>query len=206
MAALEMAAQDFMEMSAERTSWIHDSEIRQYIRTAPWDAGIFIRRQFKFSACIKKGRVYYYSKKDLISLSEELEKRNIDLKRYKEFLEDKKRFEEKINSLSGAKKLSYQIDPDLRDIQPGETGKPPADLVLRDLERLRSEFESGGLGEFIDIFRGSHAMLKDIRYFEKYLAPGLKRRCRRWCDEFNYASHALELIRNKNTDPVCGRK
>jgi len=31
----------------------------------------------------------------------------------------------------------------------------------------------------------------------KYLEPGLKRRCVKWCDDFNYANRALELITGK---------
>ena len=40
-------------------------------------------------------------------------------------------------------------------------------------------------------------MLKYIYHFEKYLEPGLKNRCRKWCEDFNYANHALELITGK---------
>jgi hypothetical protein len=40
-------------------------------------------------------------------------------------------------------------------------------------------------------------MVKHIYFFEKYLEPGLKRRCRKWCDDFNYANNALEMITGK---------
>jgi hypothetical protein len=39
--------------------------------------------------------------------------------------------------------------------------------------------------------------MKFIYYFEKYLAPETKKRCKRWCENFNYANHALELVTNK---------
>jgi len=50
-------------------------------------------------------------------------------------------------------------------------------------------------------------MLKHVYFFQKYLEPGLKRRCQKWCEDFNYANHALELITGKKekfvvTDPA----
>ena len=40
-------------------------------------------------------------------------------------------------------------------------------------------------------------MTKFIYHFEKYLEPVLKRRCKKWCDDFNYANHSLEEVTKK---------
>ena len=45
-------------------------------------------------------------------------------------------------------------------------------------------------------------MMKFIYHFEKYIDPQMKRRCRKWCDNFNYANHALELITKKKENFV----
>lgn len=36
-----------------------------------------------------------------------------------------------------------------------------------------------------------------IYWFEKYLEPGLKKRCKKWCEDFNYANHAIEEVTKK---------
>lgn len=41
-------------------------------------------------------------------------------------------------------------------------------------------------------------MMKFIYHFEKYLEPELKKRCKKWCDNFNYANNALEAVTKKN--------
>lgn len=39
--------------------------------------------------------------------------------------------------------------------------------------------------------------MKFIYPFQKYIDPQIKRRCKKWCDDLNYANHALELITKK---------
>jgi hypothetical protein len=191
---IEQAGAEYQKMIAEQSEWIKEEDIPRYIRSAPWNAGAFIRKEFGFNAFFKKGREYFYSRKDMIALGEELDKRNINLKRYKELLEDKLLFEKKTRSQKKFKNKTFRLPQDLKDIQAIDIKKPPVDLILRDLGRLRQEFTIGGLEFYIDIYKGNHAMPRQIRQFEKYLEPGLRRRCRKWCDEFNYANHALELV------------
>lgn len=57
------------------------------------------------------------------------------------------------------------------------------------------EYEKDKLVEFIDIFRESHAMMKSIYYFDRYLDPAKRKQCDRWCFEFNYAQDALAEIK-----------
>ena len=141
---------------------------------------------------------YFYSKKDLIALGEELTKRNIDLKRYRELVEDKDAFERKISALKKRKfQMAFSIPEGLENIMVSEMKMPDPEIIHADLARLNREFEIGKLGGYIDIHQGTHAKLRVFRAVEKYLEPGLKRRCRLWCDQFNYACRALELTTGK---------
>jgi len=210
--ALNRAAKDFLKMSIERGEWVKDSEISRYLGPCPWNAGAFIRKEFEFGNWFKRGREYLYSKKDLITLGQELKARNIDLKRYKEFLEDKVAFDKKRPALVIPQKpilraKSYKVPTNLKNITTSEIPKPDPELVRQDLTRLKQEFKASKLEAYIDIYKGTHAMLKHIYYYQKYLEPGLKRRCQKWCENFNYANDALKRITGKMekfvvTDPV----
>jgi len=72
---------------------VEEEHIRKYVKTAPYHAGNWLRKEFAFTNCYRHGRYHYYSKRDLIAFNEELVKHNIDLNRYKEMLEDKGSFE-----------------------------------------------------------------------------------------------------------------
>jgi hypothetical protein len=188
----------FLDMIRQRGDWVREDQIVQYIKSAPWNAGAFIRKEFEFSNWFKNGHEYLYSKKDLIALGEQLMRRNIDLKRYRELLEDQTRFEKKIAALKKRKvQKPFQVPLDIRNITDTEIEKPNPEIIQSDLTRLKREFDIGNLGGYIDIYKGTHAMLRNFQDFEKYVEPGLKRRCRKWCDEFNYASRALELTTGK---------
>jgi hypothetical protein len=195
---LNKAEREFKEMSIERGDWVKDDDIKKYIKSVPWNVGAFIRKEFEFSNWFKRGHEYLYSKKDLIALDEELTGRNIDLKRYKEFVEDKAAFDKRMATLTNKKsKKSFHLPVGIKDIPTSDIAKPDPEIVRTDLARLKQEFKIGKLEGYIDVYKGTHAMLKNIYYYQKYLEPGLKRRCRKWCDDFNYANHALELITGK---------
>jgi hypothetical protein len=209
---LNRVAKDFLKMSIERGDWVKDSAIPGYLGPCPWNAGTFIRKEFEFTNWFKRGHEYLYSKKDLIALGQELKARNIDLKRYKEFLEDKAAFDKKKTVLdtpgkSKSKSKPYKVPTGLKNITTSEIPKPDPELARQDLVRLKQEFKAAKFEAYIDIYKGTHAMLKHIYYYQKYLAPGLKRSCQKWCENFNYANHALELITGKKekfvvTDPT----
>lgn len=42
-------------------------------------------------------------------------------------------------------------------------------------------------------------MVKFSYSLKKYIKPELQQRCRKWCENFNYANHALELLTQKRT-------
>lgn len=202
MEALEKAAIAFQKMTIERGDWITESDLPRHLGPCPWRPGAFIREAFSFDHYIKKGHDYLYFKKDIAALGAELKARNIDLKRYKEFLDDKAAFDKKVAAVAGPPKKAkeskrFKIPPGLKNITTSEIPKPDPERIRQDLSTLKSEFKEGKYENYIDIYKGTYAMLKSMYRFQKYLDSGVKRRCQKWCENFNYANHALELITGK---------
>jgi hypothetical protein len=209
--ALEQAAKFFLKMSIERGDWVDEDDLPKYLGPCPWRPGDFIRKEFAFTSWVKKGHQYRYSKRGLESLGQELKAHNIDLKRYQEFLDDKAAFDKKAakqSALPAPKGKPFQFPKGVKNITTTEIPKPEPEVVRQDLAQLKQAFKDGKFESYIDIYKGTHAMLKHIYYFQKYLEAGLKRRCQKWCEDFNYANHALELITGKKekfvvTDPAA---
>jgi hypothetical protein len=207
---LNQAAKLFQKMSIERGDWVVEDDLPKYLGPCPWHAGAFIRKEFEFTNWVKKGHEYRYSKKDVMALGQELKARNIDLKRYQEFLDDKAAFDKKAAlkmTPQAPKGKPYNFPKGVKNITTTEIPKPDPEVVRQDLAQLKQGFKDAKFEAYIDIYKGTHAMLKQMYYFQKYLEPGLKRRCLKWCEDFNYANHALELITGKKekfivTDPA----
>lgn len=196
--ALAKASRLFQKMATQRGEWVKEDELGKYIK-ADWRAGSFIRSEFGFNACIKDGHYYLYNKKALQKLGQELKARNIDLNRYMEYKRSEVEFQKKLalNKKSSKGKRPYELPSDLKNITTSPPPIPDVDLVKKDLEELKANFFQHKMAEYIDIYRGNHAMMKFIFHFEKYIDPQIKRRCKKWCEDFNYANHALELITKK---------
>ena len=75
---------------------------------------------------------------------------------------------------------------------------PSADIVREDIKKLKDEFFEFTLSNYIDIYRENYAMLKEMYWFGRYLEPGLMRKCRKWCDNFNYANNAIKAITGRH--------
>jgi len=197
---LNKAAIDFHKISVERGEWVNDAMIKKYIKSAPdWNPGHFLRTHFDFSNWYKKGHDYLYSKRDLIALNEELVKRNIDLARYREMLEDKAAFERSLTrpkkpnkKTSGGK--PFKMPDGIKNITTSPVPKPDADIVKQDLTKLKQEFTENNYAQYVDVYKGIHAMMKDLYLFRKYIATDIRHRCKKWCDDFNYANRALKEI------------
>lgn len=200
--ALARAAKEFKKLSIERGEWLTDSNISKIIRNAHYGSAAFIIKEFGFTNYFKRGHTLYLNKKDLIELSKELKKRNIDLGRYMEYRADQEKFKKYLetadqNKGGRKKKKPFEINSDIRDVTTSPAKPPAPELIREDIARLKDEFFASKLSEYIDIYGGNHAMLKTNYFYEKYLEPGLKRKCKKWCDDFNYANHALLLFTNK---------
>lgn len=97
--ALDKAAKEFQKLSIERGDWVEEYNIDKYIKKAPYSAGRFIREAFGFTSFFKRGSRYYYFKKDLLALAQELKDRNVDLERDIELKQDRAQFEKYITAL-----------------------------------------------------------------------------------------------------------
>jgi len=198
--ALQQAAKFYQKMCIERGEWIEEGELAKYLGPCPYNAGKFIQKEFAFRRWIKRGHQYLYNKKDVIALGQELKAHNINLERYREFLDDKAAFDKKAAKQAAAafsKTKPYTFPKGVKNITTTEIPQPNPEIVRQDLAQLKQAFKSAKFESYIDIYKGTHAMLKHVYHFQKYLEPGLKRRCHKWCEDFNYANRALELITGK---------
>lgn len=197
--AISKAAKQFQKMKIERGGWVKESDIGRYLKGADWRTGKFIRAEFSFSNCIKQGHYFLYNKNDLVSLNAVLKEKNIDIKRYMEYKWDEADFKKKATAVKKTTKgkKPFHVPAGLKDITTSPIPMPDPVSIKNDLARLKEEFFLHKMAEYIDIYKDNHAMMKFIYHFEKYLEPQLKRRCKKWCEDFNYANHALEMVTKK---------
>ncbi len=198
--ALDKAAQHFQQMCIDREEYIDDWKIDGIIKGGH-RSGAFIRNEFGFSNCFKRGSRYYYNKTDLVALAKELKARKVDLRRYMELRDDEEKFKKlldaALSNTQGKRGKKFDLPFDVRDIVTSSPKAPSADVVRAEISNLKEEYFKFNMAEYVDIHKGNHAMVKYEYYFEKYIKPDIKKRCKRWCDNFNYANNALKLITNK---------
>jgi hypothetical protein len=77
-----------------------------------------------------------------------------------------------LNDPKKAKAKPFKIPPKLKNIVTTDIPTPDPELVRQDLATLKQEFKSSKFESYIDIYKGTHAMLKHIYYYQKYLEPG----------------------------------
>ena len=199
--ALNKAAKEYQKLAIQRGEWILEREIAMCIPGAQWNCGKTIREEFGFTNFFKRGKSYYYNKNDLIALGKELKERNIILSRYIELKADQINFQKKIESIANNPKKGkgrpYLISKDLKDITTSAPPTPAADLIREDLKQLKEQFFQQKLSEYVDVYNGTHAMLKRAYYFEKYLNPEMRKKSNKWCEDFNYANTALQIVTKK---------
>ena len=173
------------------------SEIKRTIN--PWHSGKIIIEKFEFTNYFKRGKTYYFNKKDLVTLNKELKERNINLEKYCELLDDHEKFRKYIDSIlipKGKKtRKHFKIPEGLRDIFSKPYSAPTEELVRNEIKTLKEEYEKYDLSEYIDLFEGkTYALFKYDYNFDRYLKPELKKFCKDWCFKFNYANTALKKI------------
>lgn len=195
--ALKKAAAEFRKLQIERREWIQESDISKVIRSANYGSGKFLIEKFGFSNYFKRGKQYYFNRKDLIALNKELKARKINLGTFMKLEEDQEKFHKYLDELKHGKKRrpKYKIPEQLGNIESQPYNHPPKEKVLKHIDDLMQEYEKDKLVEFIDIFRESYAMMKFNYLFDRYLDPAKKKQCKRWCFEFNYAQDALAEIK-----------
>lgn len=196
--ALDKTAVEFRKLETERKEWIPQDEIHRVIRNAPWHAGKFIIEKFGFNNYFKYGRTLYFNRKDLVDLKNELKVRNVNLNRYMELLEDQEKFKKKIDALKasgGRRGRGFKVPEGLKDIVITPYSPPDEKIVEDHIESLLEQFEKENLNKYIDIYESNYAMVKFECHFERYFDKDLRKKCRRWCDDFNYAQNALKEIK-----------
>jgi len=198
--AIAKAAKEYRLLEMKRGEWVIESDISKIIRNAPWHCGKFIIENFEFTNYFTYKRSLYFNRKDLIALKNELKKRNINLERYVELVEEQEKFEKKIKEIKkiGIKGKRYKIPEELRDIELTTCAPPDIEIVKNHIEKLKKEFEEKKLSEFIDMYDTS-AYLKVRYHFERYIDQDRLKICKKWCNDFNYANGALrEIINTKS--------
>jgi hypothetical protein len=203
--AISKAAKEFRKLSIERGNWIPNDEIRKVIKHAPWYSSRVIIEKFEFTNYFKRGSTYFFNKKDLIELNKELKKRNINLEKYCELIEDKEKFQKYVNSIqlpNGSKTRNhFKIPEGLRDIFSKPYSAPTEELVRKEIDILMKEYKKFDLSEYIDLHEGkTHALFKYDYSFDRYLKPELKKFCKDWSFKFNYANTALRRILELKTE------
>jgi hypothetical protein len=203
-ATLDKAAKEFQKLKKTSDQWLSEHELYKYFKDAHYGTGKFIREQFGFSNYFKQGRSHYYNKADIIELAKELKERNVKLARYMQLKEEEDNFKKRIasaalNKKATGKKKSYEIPDEVQDINISDYPKPSVELIKEDLKNLEEEFFKYKLEDYIDIYRGNYAMVKYNYSFKKYISNDIKQRCKKWCENFNYANNALELLSQKRT-------
>jgi hypothetical protein len=133
--AISRAAKEFKKLSIERGQWIPSDEIRRIVKNADWNSGKIIIEKFEFTNYFKRGSTNYFNRKDLVELNKELKKRNINLKKYGELINDKDKFQKYVNSILIAKgsktRKHFKIPESLRDIFSKPYSAPTEELVGR---------------------------------------------------------------------------
>jgi hypothetical protein len=195
--ALDKAAKQFQKMEIQRGEWVAESDLSNYFKDVSWMAGKFIREEFEFTAWIKHGKEFHYNKQAIKELVKELKERNLHLGRYIEYKRSQAEFQMKVDTAKERSQRLYLLPDDARNVSTSPIPMPDVELVKADLERLKAEFFIYKMADYVDIYKSNYSMLKTIYYFEKYIDPMLKKRCIKWCDSFNYANKAFELITGK---------
>jgi hypothetical protein len=200
--ALDKAAKQFQQLQMKRAQWVSHHDIGKHLKGGGWWNHQLIREEFAFTAFIKIGRDYYYDRDQLKALNEELKKRNVSLEQLHKLRRSEKDFEKAYEKLkeqvrTRKTKKSFVVPQWLRDISSTPVQLPERAVVQVDLDQLQQEFLAGKYAQYVDVHKGTHAMLKFIYPYEKYLEAGLRRRLSHWCDQFNTANGVLKEITGK---------
>lgn len=203
-AVLNKAAKEFQKLNQENNEWVTEYDLYKYFKESHYGVGKFIREEFRFTNFFIKGKSHYYNKADIQALAKELKVRNVNLKRYMELKVDKGNFNKKIASAHLNKKQfknkPYLLNEELCDINTSNPPRPSVEVIKEDLKRLQEEFFEYKLEEYIDIYKGNYAMVKFEYHFSRYMKSEIKSRTKKWCENFNYANKALELLTNKKSN------
>jgi hypothetical protein len=174
-------------------------EMHRVVKNASWNCSKVILEKFEFSNYFKRGHTIYFNRRDLIELNMELKKRNIDLKKYVELVDDKEKFQKYVDGIIQPKgkktRKRFKVPESLRDIFSTPYSAPTEQLVRDEIETLMEEYIKFDLSEYVDLYEGkTYALFKYDYHFDQYIKPETKKFCKDWAFKFNYANHALSRI------------
>lgn len=197
--AIAKAAKEFKNLSIERGQWISGHDIHKVVRHADYNSAKIILDKFEFKNYFIRGKTYYFNRKDLVELNKELKKRNINLEKYGELVNDKEKFQKYVRNIllpKGTKtRKHFKVPEGLKDIFSKPYSAPTEELVKNEINTLMDEYKKFDLSEYIDLYEGkTHALFKYNYSFDRYLKPELKKFCKDWSFKFNYANTALKRI------------
>ena len=195
--ALDKAAEEFKNLSIQHGEWIKDGDISKIIKGAPYNSGKFIVERFGFNNYFIRGKTRYFNRKDLMALNRELNERNINLSHYIDLVNDQEKFKKYLESVKiGKKKEKHFLIPEgLKDIQKSPCTPPPIEVIQKHIDLLKDDFQKHKLAEYVNLYHDdTYAMFKYEYYFDRYLDASKKKQCRKWCEDFNYANHALKEV------------
>lgn len=190
--ALEKVAKEFKQLSSARKAWVEEHELDTIFNGVRYGAGKFLREELGFTAYIKHGRGHYH-RKSLLALARESKERKVNLARYIEYKAEKTKFEAKVKTVLGKKKLGvYVLAADMKSIETSATPKPDKVLVTEEIKRLKEEFKEFSV--YVDAYDG-FAMMKSDYFFAKFRDAPFRARCKQWIENYNYAHQALALLK-----------
>jgi uncharacterized protein (UPF0216 family) len=204
-AVLDKVAIEFKKLSKQSDEWLSEHDLYKYFKDSRYGTGKFIREEFKFSNYFKHGKSHYYNRTDIQALAKELKERNVKLPRYMELKEEENNLKKRIasallNKRASKGKKAYHLTDDVQDINISDYPKPSTELIKEDLKNIQEEFFKYKMEDYIDIYRGNYAMVKYDYNLKKYISNEIKQRCKKWCENFNYANNALELLTQKKNN------
>lgn len=200
--ALDKAAKQFAQLQKKRDNWVSSSDMGKYLKGAGWYNHKLVQEQFGFTAFIKIGRDFYYDREQLKLLHQELKGRQVNLEQFFSLIRHEAAFDKAYEKLKaqvrGKKTKKHFVVPEwLRDISTTPVKLPERHVVQADIDQLQQEFFDAKYGDYVDIHKGSFAMLKHIYPYERYLEKGLRRKLNTWCEKFNTTCKVLQEITGK---------
>jgi len=207
-AVLDRAAEDFKRLQIMNGQWLDGHDLREYFKIEDYrhNVGYFIIEHFKFTNYFVYRKSYYFNKTDIVSLRKELKDRRVNLSSYIEFKSEEDQFIKNIqiafDNKEANKNMPYWLSDAVQDVEGTEPPIPTVDIVEDDIKRLREEFIKFKLSRYIDLYQGRYAVVKFRYEFRKYFDDDLKKQCKRWCTNFNYALNALGILDEKKAELV----
>jgi hypothetical protein len=196
--ALNRAAKEFKKLIKTENEWVKQYDLHTYFPDCGDGLGKFIREVFGFSNYFTQGAAIFYSRRDIVALSDELKSRNIELATYIKLRRGEAQLHKGIQTAAlrkkaKGKKKSYKLEDCLNNIKISDYNFPERVVIQQEIKKLMQQFETNKLGLYINVF-DDFAMSKHGSRMKDYVPEKARKMSRTWCNSFNAAHYALKLI------------